>query len=226
MSRVELRHLTYESPTGSCPTRRLREGHDVQASTSTVGVAGRATASEPHTTAISVGLVMPLAVARGGCEVQLITLLSANRDGPRVAYHVCFLEDGPLVEQVRFLGYPAVVVPAGRLRQPIRFVATVLQLRDWIRQTRIQYVVSWMEKAICTPVPPPPSVACRPRGGSEASTRAATSYGSSTHCPPTTCSHVRRPPLNPFEAIAAARTSPSAIQPSTCRDLIPTPSRR
>jgi glycosyltransferase involved in cell wall biosynthesis len=90
---------------------------------------------------------MPLALSRGGCEVQLINLLSANRLSPAVDYRVCFLANGPMVDAVKNLGYPVHVIPAGRLRNPFKFIAAVIRLALWIRRNRIAYVISWMEKA-------------------------------------------------------------------------------
>ncbi len=96
-----------------------------------------------------VGIVMPLGELRGGVERMLVNLLRAHarRDGPpHVRYAVAFLEDGPLVETVRALGAEAVVVPAGRLRQPARVARTVAALARWLRSTRADAVLSWAAK--------------------------------------------------------------------------------
>ena len=77
---------------------------------------------------------------------MLINLLRANRKRPEVDYAIAFLQDGPLVEEVRLLGYRADVFPSGRLRQPVRYVRTVTALRRWIREVGAEAVLSWAAK--------------------------------------------------------------------------------
>jgi glycosyltransferase involved in cell wall biosynthesis len=96
---------------------------------------------------VKVGVVMPLAEQRGGAEMLLVRLLEANRKGAGVRYTLAFFEDGPLVSVARDLGYPAVVIPAGRMRQPHRVLGTVLALRRWMRAEGARVALSWMEKA-------------------------------------------------------------------------------
>lgn len=93
------------------------------------------------------GIVMPLADARGGAEIMLLQLLRANRHTAKVDYAVAFLEDGPLVEEARSLGYPVSVFPAGKLRQAGRFLRTIFRLYAWIKRERLDLVMSWMSKA-------------------------------------------------------------------------------
>jgi hypothetical protein len=83
-------------------------------------------------------VVMPVATQRGGAEV---TLLHALRHGGQCArWLVVFLEDGPMVDEVRSLGAHPVVVSAGRVRQLSRFAhatrhlgAEVRALGSWSR---------------------------------------------------------------------------------------------
>ena len=91
-------------------------------------------------------LVMPLAEQRGGAEAMLLHLLRYSQGGA-VRYHLAFLEDGSMVQQVRAMGYPAEVFPAGRLRQPGAYWRTVSALARWYRRERIGVVLSWMHKA-------------------------------------------------------------------------------
>lgn len=96
---------------------------------------------------MKVALVMPLAEQRGGAELMLLHLLRANQQGPKVDYHVAFLEDGPMVAAVQALGYPAQVFHAGHLRQAVQFLATVRALKGWMQREQVQVVMSWMAKA-------------------------------------------------------------------------------
>ena len=89
---------------------------------------------------------MPVGEMRGGVERMLLNLLRANRNRPRAEYAVAFLEDGPLVEDVRALGYRADVFPSGRLRQPLFYMRTVRALRRWLREIGAEAVLSWAAK--------------------------------------------------------------------------------
>ena len=92
-------------------------------------------------------IVMPLAERRGGCETMLMRFLTANLVAPKVEYVVGFLEEGPMVEQVRALGYRVRVFPAGRLREPSRLINTIREMRDWMKTENVQIGMAWMEKA-------------------------------------------------------------------------------
>jgi glycosyltransferase involved in cell wall biosynthesis len=93
-----------------------------------------------------VGIVMPLAEQLGGAELALLHLLGANAAKPQQTYSLAFLEHGSMVEQVAGLGCSTKVIPAGRLRQPGRFIATVLRLRKWMVREQLDGVLSWMAK--------------------------------------------------------------------------------
>lgn len=96
---------------------------------------------------MKVAIIMPVAEQRGGAEMMLLHLLRANRRGPKVEYHLTFLEDGPMVREVIALGYSAQVFQAGQLRQVSRQIETVRNLRRWMKDENIQIAMSWMEKA-------------------------------------------------------------------------------
>ena len=89
---------------------------------------------------------MPLGEMRGGVERMLMNLLRANRKCPKAKYAVAFLQGGPLVDEVRSLGYRADVFPSGRLRQPIRYAKTVMALRRWLQEVNAEAVLSWAAK--------------------------------------------------------------------------------
>ena len=90
-------------------------------------------------------IVMPLATQRGGSEVVLQHLLEF-RDEADLEPMVAFLQPGPMVDWCRERGTQAVIIDAGRLRQPLRFVRTVRALVRIARRTRSQVVIGWMAK--------------------------------------------------------------------------------
>jgi glycosyltransferase involved in cell wall biosynthesis len=91
-------------------------------------------------------IIMPLAEQRGGCETMLLRFLRENRVAPGVDYAVGFLEDGPMVEQVRAMGYSSRAFPAGHMKDLHKFVRTIGQIRGWLKEERAQIVMAWMEK--------------------------------------------------------------------------------
>lgn len=92
-----------------------------------------------------IGIVMPLGHQQGGAEALLMHLL---RDGcSRYQFLCVFLQDGPLVEQARGLGYRTFVVPVTRLSDPRNYLKTVFWFRKWLRHERPEAVLSWMPKA-------------------------------------------------------------------------------
>jgi glycosyltransferase involved in cell wall biosynthesis len=94
-----------------------------------------------------VGIVMPLAEMRGGAERMLLNLLRSNRSSRLVDYHVAFLEEGPLVEQIASMGYPCLAADAGRLRDPAAVLRTERFLGKWMEAARPDAVLSWAAKA-------------------------------------------------------------------------------
>lgn len=88
-------------------------------------------------------VVMPLAEQRGGGEMMLWDLMQQGRNAG-VEWLVIFLEDGPMVEQVRNLGIDTRVVESGRLRQVHRFIATVFQIGAIARREGASAIVNWM----------------------------------------------------------------------------------
>jgi glycosyltransferase involved in cell wall biosynthesis len=96
---------------------------------------------------MKVAIVMPLATQRGGAELLLEHFLRANRRDPQVMYVLAFLEEGAMAEEAKALGYRVRTFAAGRLRQPQRYIGTVLALAAWFRRERVRLVMSWMSKA-------------------------------------------------------------------------------
>jgi glycosyltransferase involved in cell wall biosynthesis len=98
-------------------------------------------ALEPKT----IGIVMPLGSQQGGAEALLQHFL---RHGDHRYEYVCaFLEDGPLVAEVRELGYDTTVFPTTHLSHVSNYFKTLRSLRRWIKAKKLHMVVSWMPKA-------------------------------------------------------------------------------
>jgi glycosyltransferase involved in cell wall biosynthesis len=94
-----------------------------------------------------VGVVMPLAVQRGGAEMALLHFLDGLKPESKSLISLCFLEAGPMVEWARERGYSTAVVPTGRLRELVSWSRAVRALYQWLVQNHIRVVLSWMGKA-------------------------------------------------------------------------------
>ncbi len=93
----------------------------------------------------AIGIVMPLGSQQGGAEALLQHFL---RHGDHPYRYVCaFLEDGPLVDEVRELGYDTTVFPTTHLSHLSNYLKTLRSLRKWIKAKKLHLVVSWMPKA-------------------------------------------------------------------------------
>ena len=90
-------------------------------------------------------IVMPLAEQRGGGELMLLHLMQQGR-GAGIEWLVIFLEDGPMVGQVRALGVTARVIESGRLREAYRYAATVRRIARLVRQEKVALVIGWMNQ--------------------------------------------------------------------------------
>jgi glycosyltransferase involved in cell wall biosynthesis len=92
---------------------------------------------------MKVMVIMPLAEQKGGGEMMFWDLMQQGRQGG-ITWLAVFLEDGPMVEQVRSLGIETRVVKSGRLRQVHRFISTVVQLVTIAKQADVDAIASWM----------------------------------------------------------------------------------
>ncbi|MFM9158675.1 MAG: glycosyl transferase family 1, partial [Dolichospermum sp.] len=92
---------------------------------------------------MKVMIIMPLAEQRGGGEMMFWDLMQQGRNA-NVEWLAIFLEDGPMVEQVRNLGIDTRVVISGRLRQIHRFMTTILRIAAIARQESVDAIVNWM----------------------------------------------------------------------------------
>jgi len=94
---------------------------------------------------IKIAVVMPLATQRGGGELMLTHAVTFAKESA-IHWLIIFLELGPMVEQFRAIGVDSVVIPAGRLRQPLRFVKTIMAIARIARRERISGICGWMAK--------------------------------------------------------------------------------
>lgn len=92
---------------------------------------------------LKIAIIMPLAEQRGGAELALLHLMQQGQ-GLGVEWLVVFLQAGPMVGQVRKLGAAAVVIEAGRLREPHRFGRAVFQIARLARRESVQMIFGWM----------------------------------------------------------------------------------
>ena len=99
----------------------------------------------------AIGLIMPLAAQQGGAEVLFQSLLRSRP--AHLNLICCFLQDGPLVQEARELGYEVYVFPTTHLSDVPDFVATVKSLRNFIRRRNPSLVFSWMLKGHLYAVP-------------------------------------------------------------------------
>ena len=90
-------------------------------------------------------IIMSLAEQRGGGELMLLHLMQQGR-GAGVKWLVIFLQDGPMVGQVRDLGVEAQVIEAGRLREVPRFLGAVAAIARLARREKVQMIVGWMNQ--------------------------------------------------------------------------------
>ncbi len=88
-------------------------------------------------------VIMPLGEQRGGGELMLSDLMEHGQD-LGIEWVVVFLQDGPMVAQVRGLGVEACLLPAGRLREPHHFLATIVKLARFARARNADAILSWM----------------------------------------------------------------------------------
>ena len=63
-----------------------------------------------------------------------------------MAWHVVFLEDGPMVADCRDRGATCEVIPSGRIRQPLAAVRCIRELARSLKSNRADVAVSWMSK--------------------------------------------------------------------------------
>jgi glycosyltransferase involved in cell wall biosynthesis len=88
---------------------------------------------------------MPIATQRGGAELTLQQLVE-YRSEAGLEPTVAFLQSGPMVAWCRRQGVPAVVVDAGRTREPRRLGRSVRALARIATEQRAEVMIGWMPK--------------------------------------------------------------------------------
>jgi glycosyltransferase involved in cell wall biosynthesis len=91
-------------------------------------------------------IVMPLALQRGGVELQLQQLVE-HRATAGIEPAVVFLRSGPMVDWCRDRGVPAYVVDAGRVRHLRTLGRSVRAIARLAEQQRSDVVIGWLAKA-------------------------------------------------------------------------------
>ncbi len=94
---------------------------------------------------MKIAIVMSLAEQRGGGELMLLHLIQQGR-GAGVDWLVIFLEDGPMVGQIRALGVDVRVIVSGRLRELPRYAAAVYKIARLARQEKADLIFGWMNQ--------------------------------------------------------------------------------
>jgi glycosyltransferase involved in cell wall biosynthesis len=96
--------------------------------------------------ALRILIVTPWGERLGGAE-EMLWLALRHLDRSRVEPSVAFLGPGPFAAEVAGLGLGAEVIPAGRLRDPRAFGATVRRLANLLRAHRPDLALAWSAKA-------------------------------------------------------------------------------
>jgi glycosyltransferase involved in cell wall biosynthesis len=88
-------------------------------------------------------VIMPLAEQRGGGEMALWHLILEG-GGQGIDWTVVFLEDGPMVAQVRSVGAGAVVFEAGRMREVHKLLLTARRIAGLVKREKMDFILGWM----------------------------------------------------------------------------------
>lgn len=88
---------------------------------------------------------LPWASRSGGAEEIFQGLLEGSRESG-YELEVVFFEDGPWARELRESGAAVHVLPAGRLRHPHRFIATVWRLARIARRSQPDLILNWGAK--------------------------------------------------------------------------------
>ncbi|MFM7320573.1 MAG: glycosyltransferase family 4 protein [Armatimonadota bacterium] len=88
-------------------------------------------------------VVMPQASVRGGAELCLLEVLRSPA-GRSVDWHVLFLRDGPLVEQVRETGATVACFPIRRTRDAIRTLEVATAIARHAKAHHCDALVGWL----------------------------------------------------------------------------------
>jgi glycosyltransferase involved in cell wall biosynthesis len=129
----------------SCLSQEQRKSHANIYPMSVIALRTTEEQAANLTETAAIGIVMPLGSQQGGAEALLQHLLRHREHAHR--YVCAFLEEGPLVTEVRELGYDTTVFATTHLSHASNYLKTLRSLRAWIKAKRLRTVVSWMAKA-------------------------------------------------------------------------------
>jgi glycosyltransferase involved in cell wall biosynthesis len=90
-------------------------------------------------------ITLPWGERLGGAEAMLQTVLDGAQESPH-ELELVFLEAGPWPAELAEAGFRVEVIPAGRLRQAHRWLATVMRLARLLRRRRPDLILDWMPK--------------------------------------------------------------------------------
>lgn len=91
-------------------------------------------------------ILMPLAEQKGGAELIFLQLMQEVRN-KKINWLVIFLENGPMIDQIKKLGIKTKVIEAGRLRNPLKFISTITRIVSIAKKEKVDLIFSWMGKA-------------------------------------------------------------------------------
>lgn len=90
-------------------------------------------------------IIVPWAQRLGGAEAMLHGILEGAAEGPH-ELEIVFFERGPWADELAEAGLRVSVIPAGRLREPHRYLATVVRLARLMRSRRPDLILNWSAK--------------------------------------------------------------------------------
>ncbi len=90
-------------------------------------------------------VTVPWGERLGGAEAMLQSILEGAPQAGH-EFELVFFEDGPWVDELRSAGFAVEVIAAGRLREPHRWLASVVRLARIIRRRRPDFVLNWSAK--------------------------------------------------------------------------------
>ncbi len=90
-------------------------------------------------------VTVPWGERLGGAEAMLQSILEGAPQAGH-EFELVFFGDGPWVQELRAAGFAVEVLAAGRLREPHRWLATVVRLARIVRRRRPDLVLNWSAK--------------------------------------------------------------------------------
>ncbi len=90
-------------------------------------------------------ITMPWGRRLGGAEAMLQTVLDGAHEGGH-ELELVFFESGPWPAELSDAGFRVEVIPAGRLRRPHRWIATVVRLARTFRRRQPDLILNWAAK--------------------------------------------------------------------------------